>query len=538
MNYHTGKNDEYGYDKNVDMFTFAEPSFPELKQTTSSPSMGVSLNSYHNEYLSSKSKKLMVDHLADKYNLDQKRLMWKVDICVVIPFSILFFVAYLNRTNLGYARNTGIESTLDISSFKVVCGFAAFFTPYILFEVFSNLLLKTVRPHFWLSTTVLLYGAATLATGFVHNYGAFIGCEFLHGLFQAGTETAIFYIMAHYYTRAESQKRFSTFYSISCIAGAAGTTICYAINQNLLGKQGLETWRWLFVIEGIVTMCMAFVLFFIIPDFPEGATFFSDKETLFVIKKLEIYGGKSGYNLKSSARDIIFKAVLDPLILVPALSCFGAFFISYAYAFYEPVLMKLMGLGLSSTNKMSIIPWIISFVWCNLTGFLSDYFKIRFPFVVFNCLLVLAGCLIIIFELSAPGVDYYKYAACYLIVCGSYSVIPIILCWATLNLGGHLRKSIATALLVSCGNAGGLASVFAMNSQKNIRDPSGLVKSGVTPAAVLMGFSIICTCVYIFLIHRENKKKRTAEYKIAFANLTERDQILLGDQNPEFEYLY
>lgn len=489
-------------------------------------------------YLGEKSKQMIVSDLATKYGINERKLLFKIDLCVVLPFTTLFFIAYLNRTNLAYARNLGIESTLDISSFQVICGFAAFFTPYIFFELFSNLLLKTVRPHFWVSITVLLYGALTLGSGYIHTYSQFVACEFLHGFFQSGTETAIFYILAHYYTRNESQKRFSAFYSISCIAGACGSSICYLLENSWDGRGGLEAWRWLYIFEGAVTVFMAFVLFFVIPDFPEGATFLNDKETLYVVKKLEIYGCKSGYQIQSTARDILFKAVLDPLVIIPALSCFGVFYLSYAYAFYEPVLMVLMGLGLSNTNSMSIVPWIVAFIWCNLNGFLSDYFKIRSVFIILNCLLTMAGCLIIILEVSPPGVDYYKYAACYFIVCGSYTVIPLILCWASLNLGGHLRRSTATAILVSVGNAGGLASVFAMNTSKNIRDPSGLVREGVIPGVVLVGFSIICTVVYSSYIFRENKKKRTVEYKSFFVNLGEREQILLGDKNPQFEYLY
>ena len=94
----------------------------------------------------------------------------------------------------------------------------------------------------------------------------------LIGITEASTFPSIFYLLSTYYSKAESQRRFSIFFSTTALSGAASGSIAYKIH-DLNMVHGLESWRWIFIIEGAITCGCAILLFFLIADFPEEAKF-------------------------------------------------------------------------------------------------------------------------------------------------------------------------------------------------------------------------------------------------------------------------
>lgn len=67
------------------------------------------------------------------------------------------------------------------------------------------------------------------------------------------------------------------------------------------GIGGLDGWRWIFIIEGLMTVVLGFILPFVMWDSPEKANFFSDSERAYFTKRLRLdynTGGKDGEKFK------------------------------------------------------------------------------------------------------------------------------------------------------------------------------------------------------------------------------------------------
>ncbi|OUT23234.1 hypothetical protein CAS74_001549 [Pichia kudriavzevii] len=90
--------------------------------------------------LTDEEKKQKVDQLASEMNISQKKLMWKIDLCVVPPFCLLYFLAFLDRVNVSNAKVYGIEKALGLHGNQFATALTVFFVPYIVFEVLSNYL--------------------------------------------------------------------------------------------------------------------------------------------------------------------------------------------------------------------------------------------------------------------------------------------------------------------------------------------------------------------------------------------------------------
>jgi hypothetical protein len=64
---------------------------------------------------------------------------------------------------------------------------------------------------------------------------------------------------------------------------------------------------------------------------------------------------------------------------------------------------------------------------------------------------------ILLLVTQQPAVNYI---GLFLAASGMYPLIPVVVSWGANNCGGSLKKSVAAAIIVSFGNAGGVISSF------------------------------------------------------------------------------
>ena len=71
------------------------------------------------------------------------------------------------------------------------------------------------------------------------------------------------------------------------------------------GIRGYKAWRWVFIIEGLLTVVVSFLFFFVIPDFPENSKFLTERERAFVKRRIEEDQGKAALERPIRFRDVI-----------------------------------------------------------------------------------------------------------------------------------------------------------------------------------------------------------------------------------------
>lgn len=205
-----------------------------------------------------------------------------------------------------------------------------FFVPYILCEIPSNVLLKRFSPNVWLSGCMFMFGLVTLLQGFVQNFGGLVTTRFFLGVFESGMFPGCFYLIGMWYKRSESQRRFSFFFSSTTLAGAFGGLLASAIGK-MDGLRGYAGWRWIFILEGLLTCVISFWFYFVIPSFPEEAKWLTVEERAYVKARLEADQGQSAAERKITVRDVgrVFK---DYKVIVSGFMYFGLIVPAYGYA--------------------------------------------------------------------------------------------------------------------------------------------------------------------------------------------------------------
>lgn len=118
--------------------------------------------------------------------VSERKLLAKIDLRVIPVLSVLYLLAFLDRTNVANAAIFGLQKDLGLSATQYSTALTVFFPPYILFEVPSNVLLKKFKAHVWLSGCMFMFGLVTVCQGLVQGYGGLITTRFFLGLFEAG----------------------------------------------------------------------------------------------------------------------------------------------------------------------------------------------------------------------------------------------------------------------------------------------------------------------------------------------------------------
>ncbi|KAA8643102.1 hypothetical protein EYZ11_005007 [Aspergillus tanneri] len=482
-------------------------------------------------------------------NTTERKLMAKIDWHIVPCLCVMYLLAFLDRVNVSNAAVLGLKEDLHIvDGTKYNTALTIFFVPYIIFEIPSNILLKKLKPHVWctygdplcksaptdgeirVSMCMFLFGLVMICQGLVSNWGGLMTTRWFLGMFETGMFPGCFYLLGMWYKRSEAQKRFSFFFSSTTLAGAFGGLLASGLGK-MDGVQGYRGWRWVFIIEGLLTCVVSFVWFFIIPGFPEEAKWLTEEEREFIRVKLAKDTGGAAHDAKLGYREVldVFK---DYKIFLGGLMYFGQIVTAYGYAYFAPSIIKSYGYSPIKTQLYSIPPWAAAWGFSMFIATLSDKTRHRFSFTIGPMLVAMAGFGILL-NVHGQAHRAVQYGALFLVTCGCYSAMPVIVCWFAMNLGGHRRRSVGTAWQVGFGNIGGIISTYAF-----LEKDAPEYRPGYIISVSFLCFSAACCIAYLAAVWHDNRSRDKAAANGTMIEYSELETDLLGDMAPTYRYAY
>src|ERR1700681_4723114 len=204
----------------------------------------------------------------------------------LVPFLIVcYFVAYLDRVNVGFAALT-MNQDLGLSQTAFGFGAGIFFNAYFIFEVPSNLMLERFGARKWIARIMLSWGilsggmafipAIAQATGLGNEYSFYL-VRVLLGIAEAGFFPGIIFYLTLWFPsvyRARIVGYLMAAIPLSTVIGAPISGVLLYLHGGL----GLAGWQWLFIIEAVPAIILAFVVFFYLTDRPADATWLAPDE--------------------------------------------------------------------------------------------------------------------------------------------------------------------------------------------------------------------------------------------------------------------
>ena len=203
------------------------------------------------------------------------RVAWRF-----IPFLILcYFVAYLDRVNVGFAKLT-MDAQLGLSETAFGFGAGVFFLAYFLFEVPSNIILDKVGARRWIARIMLTWGVISGAMAFIPEIAWAIGLSAEHtfyllrvllGFAEAGFFPGIIFFLTLWFPASHRARIVGYFMAAIPLSSALGSPVSAAL-LGLDGVWALHGWQWLFIVEALPSIVLSVVVFIYLTDRPADAT--------------------------------------------------------------------------------------------------------------------------------------------------------------------------------------------------------------------------------------------------------------------------
>lgn len=390
----------------------------------------------------------------------------------------------------------------------------------------SNLVLKKFTPSRYLATISVVWGVIATLTGITRNYGDLVACRVLLGVLEAGLFPGFMVYLSIFYSKREMALRTGYLLSSAAVAGAFGGLLAYGIGF-MDGIRGLRGWRWIMIIEGIPTVIVGVATWFFLADDPETAYYLNDEEKALVIARRRRQIGQTESAQQLHWADVK-EGALDWKVYVFCAGQFGADTALYGYSTFLPTIIDGIGKWSPAEVQALTIPcYAVGAIAYLAVAWLSDRKQHRALFTIIFCGVIVVGYGILISD-SPSGVHYF---GALLVASGIYVIVGLPLAWLSTNLPRYGKRSYASGMQLTCGNASGVMAPFLY---KNYEAPRYVRGNAVTLS--LVGFSGLLYVFMWFWYRNLNTRRASGLEDDKIAGMTEEEIQEMGDRNPRFRY--
>ncbi|EJF58076.1 MFS general substrate transporter [Dichomitus squalens LYAD-421 SS1] len=432
-------------------------------------------------------------------DVEEKKLLWKLDANLLPAVIILYLLSFLDRSNVANARIEGLAADLHITGNQYLTSLTLYFIGYVLFEVPCNIILKRTTPKFWLPTLTLLWGIVATLTGVTQGLSGFFAARFFLGVAESGLFPGVVFYLSMWYKRRERQYRVSLFFSAASLAGAFGGIFAWGI-AHMRGVGGLNGWRWIFIIEGLLTVVVSVIAYWFISNYPATAGFLTEDEREHIQARLK--EDSDAADNEPFAWSAVWGAFTDIKSWLYCLAFHTLSLPLYTFSLFLPTIIADLGYTAANSQLLTIPPYALATI---LTGFIawwSARVDRRAPFLVASSLVAIIGYIILLANSDPTGRPGVSYVGTFFAAAGIYPSVALALSWPALNVYGQTKRAVVNAMQISIGNLG---AVIGTQLYRPVTSPRYIL--GHSFALGYLAANIVVTIALWWVLDRENKKR-------------------------------
>ncbi|KAH0583252.1 hypothetical protein H2248_011130 [Termitomyces sp. 'cryptogamus'] len=385
---------------------------------------------------------------------------------------------YIDRNGITTARLKGMQQDLGISDIQYATVIAVLYASYCPGQIPSNMLLNYLpRPSLYIGLCVVLWGLTSALTGVTKSFAGILLCRLFVGLPESAFYPGVSYLLSRWYTKkviANSCKnpthgttlqelafRFAILYSGQLISNAFGALMAAGILENMEGKRGFRAWRWLFFIEGSITIFIGFASMWLLPNYPYNTFWMShDERRLALVRVSEDAGEADQDNADDSPLKGFQMAISDPLVLIFTLQTVAQI-LGLSFVNFFPTLTQTLGFSTTMSLLLAAPPWVFASIACCLSAWHADRTGERFFHIAGWWWGVIAGFIIGLSTMSIPA----RYVAMFLMASG-YAGFAMNLVWVSNAIARPpAKRAAAIGIVNGVGNLGNLIGSYTWKAE-------------------------------------------------------------------------
>ncbi|KAG9312026.1 major facilitator superfamily domain-containing protein [Chiua virens] len=387
----------------------------------------------------------------------ERDLLRKLDTRVMPTIVVIYLLNYIDRVAITAARLQGLETDLGLSDVEYESLLAVLYASYCPAQIPSNMILGYIsRPSWYIGVCVVAWGLTSAMTGVTTNFAGIMACRVFIGIPEAAFYPGCIYLLSRWYTKKELALRSAVFYVGLLISNAFGSFIAAGILGNMQGKLGIAAWRWLFYIEGAVTMFFGLLSIWLLPDFPYNTQWLSVAERrLAQVRLAEDAGEADQDSADATILDGFKLAIRDIKVWIfMIMSC--AQLLGLSFINFFPTLTATLGYSTTNTLLMAAPPWIFASICCVVNAWNCDRTGERYFHLAVWWWTILVGYIIALTTMSTGG----RYFSLFLMTTG-YCGYALTLNWVSNTITRPpAKRSAALGLVNGVGNLGNLIGSY------------------------------------------------------------------------------
>ncbi|KAJ4333503.1 hypothetical protein N0V95_009405 [Ascochyta clinopodiicola] len=424
-------------------------------------------------------------------------LVKKLDRWMMPILWLMYFLNFLDRNAIVNAKIDNMDKDLHLKGTEYNTCVSIFFVGYLLGQVPANMLLNRIRPAYFMSFFMMAWAIVSTLMAIVKDYKGMLACRFILGVVEAPFYPGGVYLISLFYTRKESATRMSVFYTGNLLASSFSGLIAAPIFSGMEGKSGLEGWRWLFIIQGLVTVGVAVLAFFMLPNTPLQTRWLTQEERELAHSRISF--DTTGKREKQSVWKGLAEACTDYRTWVFALMQ-NLHLSANSFKNFLPTVVKTLGFNRTVTLVLTCPPYLLAVFISVAVSWSSGRFNERTWHISISKAVAILGFIIGTVTLNVGA----RYFAMVLFVGATYGVNNINLSWTASVLGQtDEKKAVVVAIVNTLGNLSFVYTPYLWPDNGAPRFSMALWAS--------VGFSagvILCAWALRFILMRDNRKIR------------------------------
>ncbi|MYN30682.1 MFS transporter [Duganella levis] len=385
----------------------------------------------------------------------------------ILPLFVVMFIAnYIDRVNIGFVRSH-LEKDLGIGAAAFGFGAGIFFLAYAVFEVPSNILQQRFGAKAWLTRIMATWGIVATCMAFVQGETSFYVVRFLLGVAEAGFFPGVVYYFTQWLPNSERGKAMAIFLSGSALASVISGPLSGALLSIEGG--GFHGWQWMFVIEGLASVVLCFVVWFFLDSRPEDAKWLTNEERRELAAVIE--AERKERDAKRSPHASMFSLLKDGRIALFCVIFFAIQLTIYGATFWLPSIIKKMGhFSEFEIGLFNSIPWIISIAAMYMFATLAQKYRHQQAWVAVALLVAACGM-----YASTTGGPVFAFVAICFAAIGFKAASSLF--WPIPQ--GYLDSRIAAAVIALINSLGNLGGFVAPATFGYLEQKTGSIQGGL-----------------------------------------------------------
>ncbi|EGY20575.1 hypothetical protein VD0002_g7407 [Verticillium dahliae] len=213
----------------------------------------------------------MFDWYPSHYPKEERKFLRKLDAFLLTFTCIAFFLKWLDQSNINSAYVSGMKEELGLYGNEYSM-FPMFYNlGYVICQIPAMLFFSRPKVTRWfLPSCEVAWSILTFAQSQLKSAPQIFGTRFLLGILETPVASGCLFILSSWYKPEELFKRAGLWYVSNNIGVMFGGYLQAAAYTNLNGVHGMSGWRWLFIIDGSISLPLSILGFFIFPGMPQS----------------------------------------------------------------------------------------------------------------------------------------------------------------------------------------------------------------------------------------------------------------------------